>query len=592
MTFAAGVAWFVVNQVYTIGGVGLLARQDWPLSDYRIALAAGAALGLVGGVVTRAGRRRRARQMAARAMALGLAYDAEVRRRGKEVMPLFEHWSVGCNRLHGTYRGVAVELFDLTSNEPGDEGSVTTHKTVVLLPADGLPAFDLRPRPPFLSLLRMPPLPGEVTFDAGSTPDPAARDVVARFVGRFWLKATEEDAAAVRRLFGPRVMEVLNGLSGWSVQSHGGRLALVCGRGHRPAAALAEVLAAALTIRATLLRGGTAAGAGVRALQPVAVARLEGRAIATILGGMAGVLVGFIFGSAGGSSVFFSSPPSQGLGPKFFLQPLIFFGSVFAGGALGALVGARLPVRRLTPLVERTPEEIARRKKRHTTVAVGAVAGSFVGFFAGGFLHMFTRHVLDAGAARPGLQHLHFFGLIWGGALVGACLGGFAANGLASAWERRAAERGSRPVPASGSAGPASGLYAAALLLFGVCFTAIGGVMGGFSVVALIGTERCPGTVASLTDNSEDSQAPNVRYEAAGQAWVIQGKVRTSPAAYSVGEPVTVAYHPDDPGAGRIDSFTELWLIPLIFGGIGVAALAGARGVVASARRRALAGGS
>jgi len=41
------------------------------------------------------------------------------------------------------------------------------------------------------------------------------------------------------------------------------------------------------------------------------------------------------------------------------------------------------------------------------------------------------------------------------------------------------------------------------------------------------------------------------------------------PAAFDVGEPVRVLFDPAQPDAARIDSFLQLWLLPLILGGIG-----------------------
>lgn len=41
------------------------------------------------------------------------------------------------------------------------------------------------------------------------------------------------------------------------------------------------------------------------------------------------------------------------------------------------------------------------------------------------------------------------------------------------------------------------------------------------------------------------------------------------PSRYRVGDPVRVLYHPDRPHDARIRSFTDLWLLPLILGGLG-----------------------
>jgi hypothetical protein len=38
---------------------------------------------------------------------------------------------------------------------------------------------------------------------------------------------------------------------------------------------------------------------------------------------------------------------------------------------------------------------------------------------------------------------------------------------------------------------------------------------------------------------------------------------------YRLGQEVTIRYHPDRAGAGRPDTFSELWLLPLSLMGIG-----------------------
>lgn len=43
----------------------------------------------------------------------------------------------------------------------------------------------------------------------------------------------------------------------------------------------------------------------------------------------------------------------------------------------------------------------------------------------------------------------------------------------------------------------------------------------------------------------------------------------SNPPAYAVGERVEVLYDPARPAEGRIRSFTDLWLLPLLFGGLG-----------------------
>jgi len=65
------------------------------------------------------------------------------------------------------------------------------------------------------------------------------------------------------------------------------------------------------------------------------------------------------------------------------------------------------------------------------------------------------------------------------------------------------------------------------------------------------------------------STVPEVEYQVNGVVYLIHGMISTSPPAYSIGEKVMVYYSPDHPGDGVIGSFIELWLMPVVFGGIG-----------------------
>ncbi|RZM26904.1 MAG: DUF3592 domain-containing protein [Pedobacter sp.] len=68
--------------------------------------------------------------------------------------------------------------------------------------------------------------------------------------------------------------------------------------------------------------------------------------------------------------------------------------------------------------------------------------------------------------------------------------------------------------------------------------------------------------------NQRPTYAPVVSYQVAGHTYQLEG-LATSPAAYAVGQTVTVKYDPDQPGAGQIASFVDQWLLGLLAGGIG-----------------------
>jgi hypothetical protein len=101
------------------------------------------------------------------------------------------------------------------------------------------------------------------------------------------------------------------------------------------------------------------------------------------------------------------------------------------------------------------------------------------------------------------------------------------------------------------------------------------------------GAARAQGTVTALvpqqsTDYGSITKTPYTRYTYQpvvrfiykGQLIQFNDSVASSPPAYHVGETVSVLYRESNPYDARIDSFLSLWLIPLIFGGIGAIFLA------------------
>ena len=87
---------------------------------------------------------------------------------------------------------------------------------------------------------------------------------------------------------------------------------------------------------------------------------------------------------------------------------------------------------------------------------------------------------------------------------------------------------------------------------------------------------------------------PRVRFiTQSGDAIEFTGSSGTSPPAFEVGEAVTVLYNPASPGTARIKSFFQLWLLPIILGGMGsVFATIGGAGLIVGGRARIRAGSS
>ena len=100
-----------------------------------------------------------------------------------------------------------------------------------------------------------------------------------------------------------------------------------------------------------------------------------------------------------------------------------------------------------------------------------------------------------------------------------------------------------------------------------------GGVLVKSTWALLATGERAEGRVIELEYRRSDdggSYYPVVRFRSAGgEEITFRSSFGTSPPAFSEGEAVTVLYDPRNPYAGKIDSFSQLWLGPLILGLLG-----------------------
>ncbi len=80
------------------------------------------------------------------------------------------------------------------------------------------------------------------------------------------------------------------------------------------------------------------------------------------------------------------------------------------------------------------------------------------------------------------------------------------------------------------------------------------------------------------------SYQPIVRFRYGAQVIQFGDSVASNPPAYHVGETVSVLYLESDPYDARIESFMSLWLLPMIFGGIGAIFLAVGAGMIFGSR--------
>lgn len=137
------------------------------------------------------------------------------------------------------------------------------------------------------------------------------------------------------------------------------------------------------------------------------------------------------------------------------------------------------------------------------------------------------------------------------------------------------------------------------MIAFGGLFLVIGLVLAGQSVSFLTDAKRAPGTVVALEwrhdssstsrkkrGNDEPAAYPVVEFTPAdGTARTFRSSTGSNPPSYDEGDQVEVLYRADSPDDARINGFASLWLLPLIFGGIGLL-IAGIGTVVALVGRR------
>jgi hypothetical protein len=115
-------------------------------------------------------------------------------------------------------------------------------------------------------------------------------------------------------------------------------------------------------------------------------------------------------------------------------------------------------------------------------------------------------------------------------------------------------------------------------LVLALIFTAVAVVLTalavGFGLSAqrfAASADRTEGTVIRLQETgNKGMRAPVIHYTVADQLYEFQSSISRNPPSYAVGDKVTVIYHAERPGDGRIDSFFELWFLPLLLGGLGL----------------------
>lgn len=427
-----GFLFWIINRSYQINGVGLLRRQDWPVNTPWVWVAVGFLVGVVGALVANARRAAHARKAREVAEQLGHEYaESATLPPGADGLPLFAAWTNGRDAMSGTAHGVPVTLFDCTTIFKGSEEDSYTDRTVAIMPADGLPRFDLRPRTAGRRLLGWAGFVG-LTFDPAAA-GPADAETVRRFADQFYLsfddpvaliqampeggppdRAAREEA--VRRLFTPAVMEAVNQFPDCAIQSGPGHLAVWSGDRILPARRRPELWDAAVELREVFTRPPGAA-AVVPARIGTDIGRQARQVQNTMFGAAVGGFGGFFLSAVVMPFLFFGAIKDNGPGVGFFLLPVVFFGLVLVGAAVGATIGSRIPVRDLPP------EDPVRAQARRKAVGRGGVFGFLAGFFGGFMVFCATRIGAGGNVNNVGVEAATFFGSIFGGAALGAVLG-------------------------------------------------------------------------------------------------------------------------------------------------------------------------
>ncbi|WP_406447334.1 DUF3592 domain-containing protein [Streptomyces sp. NBC_00876] len=139
-----------------------------------------------------------------------------------------------------------------------------------------------------------------------------------------------------------------------------------------------------------------------------------------------------------------------------------------------------------------------------------------------------------------------------------------------------------------------------ATIAFGAVFLVVAVILAGVTVSFLADAEHAPGTVVELEWRNDHNGAshkrrasdkpvayPVVEFTSAdGEARTFRSSTGSNPPSYEEGEQVEVLYRAGSPEDARIKGFASLWLLPLIFGGVGlVFATIGTAFVVAGRRR-------
>jgi hypothetical protein len=406
-----------------------LGKLGWPFSDITsIALI----MGVNGVVVGRALEMMRVRRAAASWDPVEENSPSEDQGEPSEpvapqwpAVPLFANLVAVDRRRTHHIDGTTIEVFDLTTETSDGDGGTTRHtRTIAMLPVEGLPSFELRPRQPYDRVLRWAGLRG-LEFDAPAHETLDGKQLISQFTSSYRITlATAEalmtgtiqvDETPVRRLFPLRVMQAMLRRSNWHIQCFDGYLACWEGIDAIGPKRREALVKDAIGLRKLLLEAqrGEAGEPLAAPASSMSVQRQAARFQTTLLGGVLGCFTGFF--AAGLLQV------GEVFGPEKFTA--IFPISILAGIFLGVTVGRLLPLKQ--PLLRKPAD--ARREK---VVGCAVLAGLFGGFFGGAILGIVLTEWMGLAINAHKPRMMWIFGYLGAGALLGPILLGVATNYL------------------------------------------------------------------------------------------------------------------------------------------------------------------
>jgi ribosomal protein L7/L12 len=112
--------------------------------------------------------------------------------------------------------------------------------------------------------------------------------------------------------------------------------------------------------------------------------------------------------------------------------------------------------------------------------------------------------------------------------------------------------------------------------MFSIFFGFVGLVMAGIAMLlaylqseTIENAEQVSGRVVELRSGSGSGTAPVIAYEWEGKPKLYTSSTYSTPPAYEINEEVPMYVNRNDPDDVLVDTFSDRWLVIVIFGGIG-----------------------